>query len=381
VIKDDEQDEVAATQAAEAWKADAAPGIKKPERDDSALWDPVIRAPEVRAPEAEELPVARVVKMDMPPKQDEDPAIPIARLVPAILPLLQDGSINAALAIEEDWREGGGSEDLGGASALVRGQWPLVRELLGVATELPVPVVQAFAEGISTGEASTARPALQAFRKTDASAANAANGLLAVRAKRLYDATGGSLYTAPPARPDYYANYVPPPSISKSSGLSSWRLVSIGAVVISGILRIASQSHSSYDYDYHPIDIPNLPPMPAYDPSLYNTNLDTYTPPAMTLPPAPLPMQRDAERSLLLDEIILETQNITTYGLVPEDHQDKVDVFMGDALDDVCARMRISFVKVEKLKPIDDAEKAASAKEQLTAIRQRLDVVCPKKKK
>ena len=92
-------------------------------------------------------------------------------------------------------------------------------------------------------------------------------------------------------------------------------------------------------------------------------------------------MQRDAERSLLLDEIIMETQNITTYGLVPEDKQDKVDVFMGDALDDVCARMRVSFVKVEKLKPIDDAEKAASAKEQLTAIRQRLDVVCPKKKK
>jgi hypothetical protein len=65
---------------------------------------------------------------------------------------------------------------------------------------------------------------------------------------------------------------------------------------------------------------------------------------------------------------------------VPYEQQDKVDVFMADALDDACARMRVSFVKVEKIKAIDDAEKAASAKEQLSAIRQRLDVVCPKKK-
>jgi hypothetical protein len=374
VIKDDELDEVAATQAAEAWKADAAPGITKPERDDSALWDPV-----VRAPQAEDLPVARVVKMDSPPPKEQSDAMPLARLVPALLQQLEDGSINAALAIEEDWREGGGTESFTGASELVRAQWPLVRELVGVASELPAPVVQALATGIAAGEAATARPALDAFRKTDANAANAANGLLAVRAKRLYDASGGALYTAPPARPDYYANYIPPPKVTRSSGFTGWRIVSICAVAISGILRIASQSHSSYDY--HPIDIPNidpslynLPPLPpSYDPNLYNT----YTPPAST-PTSPSAMSADEDRSVLLDEIVVETQNLTTYGLVPEAGQAKVDTFMGDVLDDACARMRVSFPKVEKLKAIDDAEKAASAKEQLTAIRQRLDVVCPK---
>ena len=127
--------------------------------------------------------------------------MPIARLVPALLPLLQDGSINAALAIEEDWRERGGSEDLGGASALVRGQWPLVRELLGVATELPLPVVQAFAEGIATGEASTERARRsRRFARPTRARRTRRTACSRCAQKRLYDATGGALYTAPPAR-------------------------------------------------------------------------------------------------------------------------------------------------------------------------------------
>lgn len=346
--------------------------------DKDGLWDPVVREPE---PEVRvELPVAKVVSM--PPAKPSEPPMAFEKLVQTLVSQLEDGNINAAFAIEEDWREAGGK---GVASDK---QWQLVQELLGVASELPVPVVQALASGIAADDFTASWPALDDFKKANPTAASAAHGLLALRARRLYDGTANKLYTAPPARPDYYANYVPPSVTRSSSGMSGWRVVSLGAVVLSAILRIAaSSSHSSYDYTYHPIELPPLPQYdpalytpPSYDPSLYSgSSYGNYVLP--NVPPAPTAIESDATRETLLDDVISEAQSMNTYALVPDASADKVQGFVDAALDDQCPKMKTAFASLSKVKPVaDDAEKAAAFKEQLAAIKARLPIVCGKKK-
>jgi hypothetical protein len=317
-----------------------------------------------------ELPVAKVVKIGAAP--EPEPAMAVAQLAPVLLAQLQEGNVNAALAIEEDWREAGGVDDLRGVDDFVRKQWPLLKELLGVASELPRPVTQAFARAIDLGDPAFARPSLGEFRASDPAAANAANGLLAGRARALHQASNGALYTAP-TKPEYVPTFTTP----RSSGVSGWRVVSIGAVALSGLLRLGLQESRSHDYDYHPIEIPQLDPQ-VYDLPPMPTPMTSV--PAPRVPATPFPIQRGADRVVLLDEIVGEAQSIVTYGLVSPDDQPKVDTFLGDALDDACPRMRVSFAKVAKLAPIDDAEKAAAAKEQIAAIRERLDIVCAKTK-
>ncbi len=342
------------------------------------LWDPVAREPEseVRA----ELPVAKVVSMPAP--KPAEPPMPFEKLLKQLISQLEDGNINAAFAIEEDWREAGGK---GVASDK---QWQLVQELLGVASELPVPVVKALAFGIAANDFTASWPALDDFKKADPKAASAAHGLLALRARRLFDGTANKLYTAPPARPDYYANYVPPSVTRSSSGMSGWRVVSLGAVVLSAILRIAaSSSHSSYEYNYHPIELPPLPQYdpslytpPSYDPSLYSgSSYGNYALP--NVPPAPVAIGVDDTRETLLDDMISEAQSMNTYSLVPDAAIDKVQAFVDAGLDDQCPKMKTTFASLAKVKPVaDDAEKATAFKEQLAAIKARLPIVCGKKK-
>ncbi|MBV8757137.1 MAG: hypothetical protein JO257_07685 [Deltaproteobacteria bacterium] len=344
--------------------------------DKDGLWDPVERRdePEVRA----ELPVAKVVSM--PAAKPAEPAMAFDKLLKTLIQQLEDGNVNAAFAIEEDWREAGGKGEAANK------QWQLTQELLGVASELPVPVVQALANGIAVGDFTASWPALDDFKKADPKAASAAHGLLALRARRLFDGTANKLYTAPPPRPDYYANYVPPSVTRSSSGMSGWRVVSLGAVVLSAILRIAASSHNTYDYDYHPIE---LPPLPQYDPNLYTP--PAYDPTLYTgsayanyvlpnVPPAPVAVEASDSRDVLLDDMISEAQSISTYSLVPDESMPKVQAFVDAGLDDQCGKMKTSFAALAKLKPVtDDAEKAAAFKQQVAAIKTRLPIVCGKK--
>lgn len=346
--------------------------------DQDGLWDPVAREPETEGQRVE-LPVAKVISM--PAAKPAEPPMPFDKLVTTLLGQLEDGNVNAANAIEEDWREAGGK---GVAS---NQEWQLLQELLGVAGDLPVPVVRALAHGISGGDFAVCWPELAAFKAADPQAASAAHGLLALRARRLYDGTGNKLYTAPAPRPDYYANYVPPSVTKSGSGMSGWRMVSLGAIVLSAILRIAASSSNSYDhYDYHPIELPPLPQYdpslytpPSYDPSLYSGSAyGNYALP--NVPPAPMPIAADTERDVLLDEMISEAQSMNTYALVPDAANDKVQAFVDAGLDDQCAKMKTTFATLARVKPVsDDAEKAASFKEQLAAIKVRLPIVCGKK--
>ena len=345
-------------------------------KDQDGLWDPVVREPETEGHRAE-LPVAKVVSM--PAAKPADPPMPFDKLVTTLLTQLEDGNVNAANAIEEDWREAGGK---GVAS---NKEWQLLQELLGVAGDLPVPVVRALAHGISAGDFAVCWPELEEFKKANTQAASAAHGLLALRARRLYDGTANKLYTAPAPRPDYYANYVPPTVTRSGSGMSGWRVVSLGAVVLSAILRIAASSHNSYEYNYHPIELPPLPqydpalytPPPSYDPSLYSGS--AYALP--NVPPSPMPVTADTERDVLLDEMISEAQSMNTYALVPDAALDKVQAFVDAGLDDQCPKMKTTFAALAKVKPVTgDAEKAASFKEQLAAIKVRLPIVCKKPK-
>ena len=344
--------------------------------DKDGLWDPVERAPD--EPRAE-LPVAKVVSMPAP--KPAAAAMAFDKLLKLLIQQLEDGHVNAAFAIEEDWREAGGKGEASNK------QWQLVQELLGVAAELPVPVVQALATGIAVDDFHVAWLPLEEFRKANPQAASAAHGLLALRARRLYDGSGNKLYTAPPARPDYYANYVPPTVSRSSSGMSGWRVVSLCAVVVSAILRVAANSHSSYEYDYHPIELPPLPqydpnlytPPPAYDPSLYSGSAyANYALP--NTPPAPVSIDPSDSRDTLLDDMISEAQSMNTYVLVPDAASDKVQAFVDAGLDDQCPKMKTAFAALAKVKPVaDDAEKAAAFKQQLAAIKARMPIVCGKK--
>ena len=343
---------------------------------------------QVGGPIADELPgevprVAEAPPVEAAPEPDEvaRPALALADLVDKLLVLLQHDEVDEAIAIEDEWRRHGDSDDHRRASDDVALRWALTRDLLTVAPMLPVVIVRALAKGIAAHDVASAGPALVDFRMRAPKTADEVNTLLATRAPDLHKHVRDALYVAPPLprpapRPRPYTPITPATSSSSSGRGSLWFLVPALAL----FARLAasgdcSGSHSSYRVPEVKID----PELLRYHPPDFS-KLDL-APPA---PPAPgeldtlPPLDPTASRDRLLGDITFEITELTLHHVLTAKQQQLVDSLQSYVYADMCPRMRPALARVET------SGIGPAALQYVKPIRERVDIVCPapaKKKK
>src|SRR5262249_36240791 len=163
--------------------ADAQPADAPPDDAAAAPEPPAI---EPASPPRPALPPLAAVAPPSPPDS-------LDTIVSRLLALLRAGHADDAVKLEAGWRAQLGADDVRRVSGYAAVRWLLARELVGVAAELPPPVLEPLAAALATSDPSNARPALTAFCAADGKAARAANALLAQHAPNVFKHVDGCL--------------------------------------------------------------------------------------------------------------------------------------------------------------------------------------------
>jgi hypothetical protein len=323
------------------------------------------------------LPVARAVRMPSPP--------PLAGL----LELLEAGDIDAAQKVEREWRSSSDADDVRQSNARLAARWTLVRELLGVARELPGEVVRILARAISHGDLATARPALEAFRHAQPRAAELANTALRTQAPTIFAPIEHTLWVPSPStasaeRPPYQAPYRG--SSSGSSGGIPPRVLWAIPVALIATVRVCASSSST----------PSLPHYSIPESSVTHEQIEALLrrtrqidPPVSnewSLPPPPPPMtaQSAAEAS---DELLQLTVVMADDQLSSDGQRQAVGELASQAADwqgktarvRRCADLRASLDALRAAEQSPITIRGLRADEYIAAIGARIAVMCPAK--
>jgi hypothetical protein len=150
-------------------------------------------------------PIAPPVAADPPRSQlpplaprTAEPPLPLAALVTKLLDMLAAGLVDGARGLERDWRAKPIADDHRQATELVAARWSLLRELLGVATELPVPVTKLLAKALAEGDLAGARLSLIVYGREHPIEAELAADALAKRAPNIFKPIENTLFVPRP---------------------------------------------------------------------------------------------------------------------------------------------------------------------------------------
>jgi hypothetical protein len=353
-------------------KPNSAPPIEPPR----ILAEPPVEPPKPppRVPPASNLPPLSTLRQPEPP-------LPLSVLVPKLLQLLEAGHITTALELEADWRSAGDTDDYRQADIMVAAKWSLLRELLGVAGELPAQVVKPLARALAMGKLDAAKPDLDLYRRQNQYAAEAANSLLVKKAPTIHRQIEGSLWVAPKVQVPPL--YIPDPPPRTSSGRGALSGVGVFAVIGMAMVRfMASSSHtSSYDYDKYKLPDIHIPEFKPIDLSYLDHPPKFDLKPVWVPPPRPYdPVDRSPETVWASIYESSQVLALEFYGVASPEQQKAAEKFAADALEQSCRRARLSLAKLDAAPSIDALDRKTSGDEHLTAIHRWMDIVCKPKK-
>jgi hypothetical protein len=332
-------------------------------------------------------PVAVVEKplefAPLPPIAKADAPEPLPELMTRVLGLLLDGEAAAANSAVDRWRER--SDDFRQVSFGDLARWELLRELLGVAEELPRPVTRALANGILAGDLALARPALEAYRASDEKSAGEASSLLFLRANNIFKQIEGTLWI--PKKVDLPFQDVnkllddlrlkaltPPRPRPDNPAGGSLAVIFLGLLMLGILVRVLSSSSRPHSYS-PPRTIPNFK-VPYIPPHI------TFPKEALFLPP-PMP------KMVLVGEsrYDLVAQLMNSVRLLEKDHFASVEQMAAAAalepavVREDCKQMKTRMAALEAAPPAEKELKMLYAKMHVQNMKQRIDLLCANKKK
>jgi hypothetical protein len=304
-----------------------------------------------------------------------EPIRPLPSLLPHLLTLLAGGEAKRAIDEEARWRAG--ADDFRHVGTLDLARLELVRELLGVAEELPPPVLSALARALQSDDLSLARVELSTFRLTDAKTAGDANVLLFRRAPRIFKEIEGTLFVPTPLASPFLKDidrildesrqrlrtHLPRAKPQPSSA----GMVYGGLAVVGLLLRlmIGSSSPSYSPPAFRPIEIPKIQ-MLDYKPEML------FIP-----PPGPKLMMRGDDPMAQLFE---SCRVLRTYSIASDGQKQAAALLEEAARKKSCREMRAAFNEL-KLQPSDGVElHKLYADQHIDAIERRVDDICKKKR-
>jgi hypothetical protein len=315
----------------------------------------------------QQLPVARVVKAQLPE--------PLSVMVPRLLELLEAGDIEAALKVHGAWRSSIDADDVRQSNAQVAARWTLVRELLDVARRVSPEIVRIVARAISDDDVASARPALEAFRAANPTAAGRANTVLAAGAPTLFAPLQHTLF-APHLRPDPPSASFEVPQQRSGGGGRLWLSI---PVLLIALVRLCASSSSTPSFQSYgnpsytltqdqidgltrvrrPVDLSPLTDLANLPPS----------PPALTSQTT-----ADAERELRAELEVLSQGEIGSY------QQSTAANALGFAATrHSCPDLRVALKALEAAPRPAAEDSAVRADQYISAIHLRVERICAAK--
>jgi hypothetical protein len=324
--------------------------------------------------------VVTEVARPLPPLAREQPREPLPRLMSRVLDLLQSGNAAAANAAAEEWRQR--SDDFRQVSFADLARWELLRELLLVAAELPPPVTLALASALEHRDLALARPALEAYRFSDEKRAGEASSLLFLRANNIFKQIEGTLWI--PRRLDVNPFQdvnklldqmkvrlpVERPRAASNSG-ASLALMVAGLILLGLVVRALGPTR------------PYAPPrtIPQFQiPKLIN--LPRIPEAALFIPP---PMPRmvlvGESRYDLVARLMDSVRALQKFDIGSDEQKRAAAALEPEVQRESCKPMRDKMTQLEAAPPSPVELRSLYAKLHLQNMRQRIDLLCPNKKK
>ncbi|MFT3693029.1 MAG: hypothetical protein QM831_07800 [Kofleriaceae bacterium] len=350
-----------------------------PEPSPAASAEMIVLAPLPEPPPVVQVAPPRVEQLVFPivaTLPEPEPPMKLAVLVAKIIQLLEEGLVDTAVELEQDWRGTGDSDDFRHADVMTAARWSMVRELLMVSKQIPVDVVKMLARGLRTSDWNAERANLNAYRLAYPRQATHAHKMLVDKALTVYRNVMNVLYVPPP--PDMTVNIGQNIRPASNSG-GGFRVFTIIAAIIIGIVRFASidsgHSYSSSYYTPPKLDLSKLdmpPPMTSEQMEAI-TKLSTGEP----MTPKPYdPAWTDDEVWTNLSEWTIGWRE--PRWLSPEQYKASEELWIG-VIDKDCARSRKQLKLFEAAPPIADETRRHVAAEYLAQIHPAMDRMCPVK--
>jgi len=263
VVPEDEAAWSAAVEEVEAAADEAAPDPPpEPAADDDirAEGDDGAADEDVRA-EAEPDAADGEPAVDGVPPLDE---MTMAELVDLLVELLQERAVDEAVDLERAWREEHDGDDCLRVDQHDSMRWLLARELVGVAGELPPPVLGALADGLAAGDLGTARARLEGFKSRASWASASASALLERRAPTIFPFVRGTL-AAPPRADRPVRRRAGGGGGGGGGARPVWLLGLFAVMIVRVVMQLGSTSTTPTYQHVDPPDLTDLGPPPPPD--------------------------------------------------------------------------------------------------------------------
>ena len=286
------------------------------------------------------------------------PPMRLGELVPELLSLLLAGKVDEAVELEARWRADGG-DDCRVIGAGDAARWLFVRELVGVARELPEGVRHPLTVAVRDGDFRGAGAVLADFRLRNHDAALLADGVLQRRAPSIHVHVRGCLVLLPTtSRPN-------PPVIKRSD---AWPIIRVIIAVLAVIGAVTSQRHD------HPSSSPPDPQLQQIPiPPEAQRAVQTAAPPAaLALQPAASP---DEDPNIA--DVVTQCLLIENPAKPASKAQRAAAAALRAAIWYSCDARSMALHDLEQAAPLPDRDDAAMAAGAIRLIEIDVDALCP----
>jgi hypothetical protein len=330
-------------------------------------------------------PPAPAARLDPPVAPIDPPAAPpiapapappmrLGELVPALISRLLAGEADEAVALEAAWRADGG-DDCRVIAPAEAARWLFVRELVGVARELPEGVRHPLTLAVREGDFRGARAVLEDFGRRNREAALVADGVLQREAPMIYAHVRGCLVPLQvPVKPRS-------PMIRRSDAWPIIRVI-VGVVVV--LVAVTSQQggHSPRPPDLQTPIPPEVQTAMqtasdafASSPAPASAAAEPSTQPASSVPEVPAPSTPGADPHIADAEA--QCRLIEDHAHPASSAQRAAAAAMRGAIHHSCNAKRMALHDLEHAAPLPDRDERPMSAGAIRLIEADVDALCP----